>query len=384
MHVHGYAALKEGGSMKPVQFDREPVRAGEVAIDISHCGVCHSDFHQVKNDWDNSVYPCVPGHEIVGRVTEVGEGVSRFKAGDRVGVGCMINSCRECDACRRGEEQYCSGPKGATMTYNGPIKPDGTNSYGGYSSAIIVREEFVLSIPEAISDAEAAPILCAGITTYQPMKHWGVKAGQRVGVAGIGGLGHMAIQIARALGAEVVALTTDAEKEPLAKELGASQTIAMDDDAALEGAKESLDFLISTIPYPHDFNPYVELMKADGKMVIVGNLIEFEDIQMSNVVMKRLVIAGSAIGGIGDTQEVLDFCARTGVRPRIELIAMEDIDEAFDRAKDEEVHFRSVIDMATLQKDADAKEIDTPVRGEVVNRATQPKATEPADVLVEA
>ena len=335
MITYGYAALKKGRSLRPVQFDREPLRAGEVDIAISHCGVCHSDLHQVNDDWDNSVWPCVPGHEIVGKVAAVGEGVTKFKTGDRVGVGCMVNSCQQCDACQRGDEQYCSGPKSCTLTYNGPKKPDGTNSYGGYSTGIIVREEFVLSIPDAISDAEAAPILCAGVTTYQPMKHFGLEAGMRCGVAGIGGLGHMALQIAKALGAHVVALSTSPEKEDDARSLGAEQFIDMSDKAAVTGAAESLDFLISTIPYPHDLNPYISLMKPDSTIAIVGNLIEFPAIEMGPVVMNRITIAGSLIGGVADTQEILDLCAEHGIRPRIQLIKADEIDAAFKRMKKE-------------------------------------------------
>ena len=366
MHVHGYAASKKGASMKPVQFEREPLQAGEVQIDITHCGVCHSDLHQVNDDWNNTVWPCVPGHEIVGRVAAVGDGVSRFKAGDRVGVGCMVNSCQTCPACKRGDEQYCSGPRSCTLTYNGPKVPDGTNSYGGYSSGIIVREEFVLSIPDAISDEEAPPILCAGATTYSAMKHFGLKAGDTIGVAGIGGLGHMAVQIAKALGATVIALSTNPDKAGEAQKLGATKLIDMGDKAAVAAAKESLDFLISTIPYPHDLNPYVTMMKPDTTMVVVGNLIEFEDIQMGPVVMNRITLAGSLIGGIAETREVLDLCAKEGIRPEIELIEIADIDKAFKRMKNEDVRFRHVIDMASLEKDGEAEMLDPPVRGAVV------------------
>lgn len=366
MHVHGYAAAKKGASLKPVQFERAPIAAGEVAIEISHCGVCHSDLHQVNDDWKNSVWPCVPGHEIIGKVSAVGAGVTRVSVGDRAGVGCMVNSCQICPACTRGDEQYCSGPKSCTLTYNGPKLPDGTNSYGGYSSGIIVREEFVLTIPDAISDAEAAPILCAGVTTYGPMKHFRVKAGDKVGVAGIGGLGHMAVQIAKALGAEVVALSTSPSKEDDVRKLGASSFVDMGDKDAVAGVKESLDFLISTIPYPHDLNPYITMMKPDSTVAIVGNLIEFPTIEMGPVVMNRIRIAGSLIGGVADTQEVLELAAEKDIRPEVELIAMADIDKAFDRMKDEDVRFRHVIDMATLEKNGDAETIEPPVRGEVV------------------
>lgn len=366
MHVHAFAAHKKGGAMKPVQFDREPLKAGEVAIDISHCGVCHSDLHQVNDDWANSLYPCVPGHEIIGTVSAVGEGVSGFKTGQRVGVGCMVNSCQTCDFCTAGEEQLCTGPKGCTLTYNGPKVPDGTNSYGGYSSGIIVREEFLLSIPDAIESAAAAPILCAGVTTYQPMKRFGVKAGHTVGVAGIGGLGHMAVQIAKAMGATVIALSTSPDKAAEAQALGATKLIDVGDKEAMAAAEQSLDLLISTIPYPHDLNPYVKLMKPDSTISVVGNLIGFEKLEMGPVVMNRIHIEGSLIGGIADTQEILDLAAEKDIRPQVQLIDIADIDDAFERMKKEDVRFRHVIDLATLPRDEKADEIDPPVRGAVV------------------
>ena len=366
MRVHGYAALKKGGKMQPVQFDREPLQDGEVAIDISHCGVCHSDLHQVNDDWKNSLYPCVPGHEIVGRVSAVGDGVKRFEVGDRVGVGCMVNSCQQCDYCKVGEEQYCQGPKSCTLTYNGPKKADGTNSYGGYSNAIIVREEFVLAIPEAISDAEAGPLLCAGITTYQPMKMAGIKEGDVVGVAGIGGLGHMAIQTANALGATVIALSTSPEKAGDAQSLGATKLIDMKDKKAVEEAKETLDFLISTIPYSHDLNPYIGMMKTDSTIAVVGNLIDFPKIETAPLVMNRIKITGSLIGGIADTQEILELAAKHDIRPEIEIIDIADLDKTFDDLKKGETRYRHVIDMATLARDEDVEEIDPPIRGAVV------------------
>ena len=261
MEVYGYGVPEHGANFVPVRFTREDVRAGEVAIDITHCGVCHSDLHQVDNDWGNTNYPCVPGHEIVGTVREVGDGVTKFKVGDRVGVGCMVNSCQECEYCRNGDEQYCAGPKSATLTYNGPKIPDGTNTYGGYTDAIVVREEFVLRIPDALDSAAAAPILCAAITTYAPMKQFGLKAGQTLGVAGIGGLGHMAIQIGKAMGAKVVGLTTSPGKVDEIKRLGADEVLVTTDEDAMAEAAMSLDLMVNTIPVPHDINPYVALMK---------------------------------------------------------------------------------------------------------------------------
>ncbi|WP_265587757.1 NAD(P)-dependent alcohol dehydrogenase [Sphingomicrobium arenosum] len=369
MKVHGYGALEAGAKMVPVQFEREALRAGEVAIKISHCGVCHSDLHQVNDDWDNSLYPCVPGHEIVGKVTAVGEGVEKYSEGDVVGVGCMVNSCQQCANCKAGEEQYCTGPKGCTLTYNGPAVPDGTNSYGGYSDGIIVREEFVVRVPDALKPEEAAPILCAGITTYQPMKHWNVKMGDRVGIAGIGGLGHLAIETAKALGAHVVALTTSPEKkEMILEDLGADEVIVMSDEKALEEAAMSLDFLLSTIPYKHDINSYIPLMKKNTTICIVGNLIGFDNVDTSGMVFNRIQLAGSLIGGVEDTQEILDFYAEHGIKPDITLIAPDQINEAFERMKNENVRFRHVIDMSLLKADDGDEKIEQPVRGEVVGR----------------
>jgi uncharacterized zinc-type alcohol dehydrogenase-like protein len=373
MTVIGYGALAANQELQPVKFNREPLRAGEVAIDIAFCGVCHSDIHQCADDWENTVWPCVPGHEIVGVVTEIGEGVSKFGIGDMVGVGCMVNSCQVCEPCKTGDEQYCAGPKSATFTYNGPKLPDGTNSYGGYSDSIVVREEFVLSIPEIIEPAKAAPILCAGVTTYQPMKHFELKAGQTLGVAGIGGLGHMAVQIGKALGATVIAFTTSAEKVDAVKALGADKVVVMADAEAAKKAAQSLDMMIDTIPYPHDIADYLTFMKPNSTLVVVGNMMQFEAFNPGPMVFNRISVAGSLIGGIADTREVLDLCARHDIRPEIQMIDIADINSAFGRVKDEDVRFRHVIDMASLKAKRDeilrsAKQLDTPIRGEPVNR----------------
>lgn len=370
MHVFGYGATRADEKLKPVQFDRQPVRPGEVAIRITHCGVCHSDLHQARDDWNNTVWPCVPGHEIVGEVVEIGEGVTKVAVGDRAGVGCMVNSCQECDPCRAGDEQYCAGPKSATLTYNGPKVPDGTNSYGGYSTAIIVREAFVLTIPDALGSADAAPILCAGVTVYNPMKHFRLKAGQTLGVAGLGGLGHMAVQIGKALGAKVIAFTTSPEKADDVKALGADEVVAMGDEEAVKAHEMSLDLLISTIPYPHDIAPYLTLMKPNTTIASVGNIMGFEAFDPALMVFHRIALSGSLIGGIADTQEVLDLCAEHGIRPKVQMIAMDEIEDAFERLKAEDVRFRHVIDMATLADKADslgdAETLATPERGEVV------------------
>ena len=373
MNTYGYGTESADAKLGPVRFEREEARAGEVEIEITHCGVCHSDLHQCRDDWGNTVWPCVPGHEIVGRVARVGDGVTAFAQGDVVGVGCMVNSCRQCEPCRAGDEQYCAGPKSCTLTYNGPKLPDGTNTYGGYSTSIVVREEFVLRIPDAIEPELAAPILCAGVTTYNPMKHFGLQAGQRLGVAGIGGLGHMAVQIGRALGAKVVALTTSPEKADEVRKLGADEVIVMSDEDAVEGAAMSLDLLIDTIPYGHDISPYLSLMKPNTTIATVGNMIEMPGFVPGPMVFNRIAISGSLIGGIADTQEVLDLCAEHGIRPEIELIEIDGVNEAFERMKAEDVRFRHVIDVASLasrtgELEASAKRIDAPARGEPVGR----------------
>ena len=331
--------------------------------------MCHSDLHQARDDWENTVWPCIPGHEIVGTVTAVGEGVTRFAVGDRAGIGCMVNSCQQCDQCKAGDEQYCTGPKSCTLTYNGPKKPDGSNSYGGYSTAIAVREEFALTIPDAIASEHAAPILCAGITTYQPMKFYGLRAGQTLGVAGIGGLGHMAVQIGKALGARVVAFTTSPEKTDQITALGADAVVDVSDEEAMEAHAGTLDLMVNTIPYRHDLNPYLPLMKSKSTIAVVGNFLGFEDLDTATMVFEHISVGGSLIGGIPDTQEVLDLCAQHDIRPQIEMIRMDEINEAFSRMQDEDVRFRHVIDMQSLREDSDAaaraERVDDPVRGDV-------------------
>ena len=365
MTVLGYGTPDATTPLSPVRFERPDVRPGEVVIDVTHCGVCHSDVHQCHDDWGNTVWPCVPGHEVVGTVTEVGDGVSRVSVGDVVGVGCMVNSCQTCEACTAGEEQYCSGPRGATLTYNGPTVPDGTNTYGGYSTSITVREEFVLTIPEAIDPAEAAPILCAGITTYSPLKQHEVGEGSKVAVAGIGGLGHMACQLAKALGAEVTALTTSADKVDDIRALGVDEVVVMSDIPRLGELEGAFDLVLSTIPYPHAVEPYLNLVAHDGVLHFVGNFIP-TTVEFMPLLFKRRTIAGSLIGGIEQTQEVLDLCAEHDIRPEIQIIEIDEVNEAFQRVVNESIRFRHVIDMASLKRkgdDLEADEIDAPVRG---------------------
>ena len=366
MTVIGYGASDKKADLAPVRFERPAIRPGEVSFDVLYCGVCHSDVHQCHDDWGNTVWPCVPGHEIVGRVTEVGDGVTRFAAGDLVGVGCMVNSCQTCDACQAGEEQYCTGPRGATLTYNGPTDPDGTNTYGGYSTALTVREEFCLTIPDAIDPTHAGPILCAGITTYHPLKYHDVGPGMEVAIAGIGGLGHMAIQIAKALGARVTALTTSPSKADPVKELGADDVLVMDDEDAVADAEGRFDLILSTIPYAHDVNPYVSMVAHDGTLHFVGLFMPVEELETMDILFKRKALMGSLIGGVAQTQEVLEFCAEHDIRPEIEIISIAQVNDAFQRVKDEDVRFRHVIDMATLHEVAgtiEAEAIDPPVRG---------------------
>ncbi|RYZ00706.1 MAG: NAD(P)-dependent alcohol dehydrogenase [Chitinophagaceae bacterium] len=346
--------------LHPIDFERDAPKADELLIDILYCGVCHSDLHQVKNDWGNTVYPCVPGHEIIGRVRQAGASVTRFKVGDIVGVGCMIDSCNTCEPCAQGEENYCEGPNGFLATYNGPMVPakeapggvntyGRENSYGGYSSNIVVKERFVLRIPPALAPERAAPILCAGVTTWSPLRHWKVEAGQHVAVAGLGGLGHMAVKLARALGAEVTVITSSKEKEDAAKALGADHVLVSDDKKAMEEKALSYHLILVTIPDPFDINPYITLLKRNGTLVTVGMLgVYKKGTDNSEVAFHRRSVAGSLIGGVAETQEVLDFCAQHGIQPDVELIKMKDINEAFDKMAKGDVRFRYVIDMQSL------------------------------------
>lgn len=334
-----------------MEFQREQPKPSEILIEVLYCGVCHSDLHQVNNDWKNTIYPCVPGHEIIGRVTSTGSAVTKFRTGEIVGVGCMIDSCNSCAPCKEGEEQFCEGPHGQTMTYNGYWKPDPDfNTFGGYSDSIIAQEKFVMRIPENLDIKSAAPILCAGVTTYSPLKHFGVKPGHKVGVIGIGGLGHMGIKIAKAMGASVTAITTHEEKRGPALELGADEVIVSANKEEMDSACAKFDFLLATIPYPFDVNDYIPLLRRRGAMVTVGLLGPYKS-PTNNMEVAKLctTIGGSLIGGTTETQEVLDFCAEHGISPETELINIKDINQALDKIKDEEVRFRYVIDMSTLK-----------------------------------
>lgn len=359
INAKGYAASGAHARLKPIEFSVAEPKPNEVHISVLFCGVCHSDIHQVKNEWGNTVYPCLPGHEIVGRVVRAGADVSRVKEGDLVGVGCMIDSCRDCEPCRAGEENYCEGPNSWLATYNGPMVPAAKaggrnmygrdNTYGGYSTDLVVREEFVLRIPAALDPAHAAPILCAGVTTYSPLKHWGVKTGDRVGIVGFGGLGDMATKLARAMGARVTVFTTSEDKEEGAQQAGAEQVVVEEDEAAPAGLARQFDFILSTVPEKHDLNPLLPLLKRDGTIVVVGALEKMAGVNNMEVAMHRRSVAGSLIGSIAETQEVLEFCAAHGIAPDIEMIPISDVNDAFRRVEKGKVRYRYVIDMASLR-----------------------------------
>ncbi|MFC5461463.1 NAD(P)-dependent alcohol dehydrogenase [Massilia niabensis] len=361
--VTGYAAKHSFSRLKPYEFEREEARAHEVEIDVLYCGVCHSDIHQVKNEWSNTVYPCVPGHEIVGRVTKVGPAVKRHAVGDLVGVGCMIDSCGQCEACQCGDQNYCGSPNSWLATYNGPLLPKAKageniygrdNTFGGYSNVLVVKEDFVLKIPAGLRPEVAAPILCAGVTTYSPMKRWGVKAGDKVGVIGMGGLGHMAAKLAKALGAEVTLFTTTAAKIEEAEKLG-FKAVLEKDKKALEELATSFDFILSTVPEKHDLNPFVELLKRDSVLCVVGALEPLAPTDNMQMALKRRSVAGSLIGNLAETQEVLDFCAEHGIGPEIEMIRIQDVNDAYKKVEKGDARFRYVIDMASLKEEIDGE-----------------------------
>nr|ACI16019.1 NADP-dependent alcohol hydrogenase [Bodo saltans] len=347
--ARSYAALSATTPLAPFSFERRALGDIDVKIDIKYCGVCSSDMHQARNEWKNSVYPMVPGHEIVGEVAAVGAGVTKFKVGDVVGVGCMVDSCLECEACKVGHEQYCEG-SGFVLTYNAVEKDGKTATQGGYSDHIVVRQEFVVRIPANLPLAAAAPLLCAGITTYSPLRHWNVKAGDKVGVVGLGGLGGMAVKFAKAFGAHVTVFTTSASKVELAKATGADE-VAVTSDPASIGAVKGLRFILDTASVCHDLNPYINTLKHDGAMVLVGApenphppVIPF------GLIFGRRTLAGSLIGGINETEEMLEFCGKHNIVSEIELIPIQDIEKAYARLEKNAVNGRFVIDIASLKQ----------------------------------
>ncbi|MEZ0169324.1 NAD(P)-dependent alcohol dehydrogenase [Microvirga sp. TS319] len=353
MKAFGYAAQDASTPLAPFGFERREPRERDVQIDILYCGVCHSDLHTVRDEWGGTLYPSLPGHEIVGRVARVGSGVQKFKVGDLVGVGCMVDSCRTCSSCREGLEQYCE--VGFTGTYNGPEQDTGANTYGGYSDVIVVDESFVLRIPDGLDPAATAPLLCAGITTYSPLRRWRVRAGQKVGIVGLGGLGHMAVKLARAMGAHVVLFTTSPNKREDALALGAHEVVVSRDKEAMAAQRNSFDFILDTVAAPHDLDTYLVLLARDGAMVLVGAPAEpHPATTVFNLIMKRRQLAGSLIGGIAETQEMLDFCAQHGIVSEIEMIPVQAINEAYERMLRSDVKYRFVIDMASLKRKAAA------------------------------
>ncbi|MCC6301407.1 MAG: NAD(P)-dependent alcohol dehydrogenase [Gammaproteobacteria bacterium] len=349
LQTQGYATHSASGRLAPFGLERRDPRPEDVVIDILYCGICHSDIHSARNEWGWTHYPFVPGHEIVGRVAAVGGKVARFRPGDLVGVGCLVDSCRRCPSCEAGLEQYCDN--GFTGTYGNEDRIGGTPhrfTLGGYSDKITVDERFVLRIPDNLDPAAAAPLLCAGITTYSPLRHWGVGPGQKVGVIGLGGLGHMGVKFAHAMGARTVMITTSPQKGEDARRLGADEVLLSKDAGAMDAARNGFDFLLNTIPVGHDVDPYMELLKRDGTMVVVGSVEPLTRVNGIPLIFRRRSLAGSLIGGLPETQEMLDFCGRHGIVCDIEKIAMKDVNEAYDRTVRGDVKYRFVIDMATL------------------------------------
>ncbi|HLO99676.1 MAG TPA: NAD(P)-dependent alcohol dehydrogenase [Fimbriimonas sp.] len=340
-----FAAHSETTPLTPWSFERREPGVDDVLIEILYCGVCHSDIHFSRGEWGNSVYPMVPGHEIVGKVTHVGSGVTKWAVGDTVGVGCFVDSCRSCAPCQAGEEQYCDA--GATFTYNSTDK-DGSITYGGYSTQIVVDQSYVVRVPEGLPLDAAAPLLCAGITTYSPMRHFGVTPGMKVGVVGLGGLGHMAVKFAKAMGAHVTVLSHSPNKKDDAMRLGADDFIATSDAECFSTHANQFEFILDTVSAAHDLNAYLGLLKLDGQMVVVG-IPDPTPLSAFPLVIKRRSLSGSLIGGIRETQEMLDFCAEKGITCDIEVIAMSQINEAYERMMKSDVRYRFVIDMASMK-----------------------------------
>ena len=347
MSTPAYAVADSKSPLAPWTITRRPPGPHDVQIEIRYCGVCHSDIHQARGEWGGGIFPMVPGHEIVGEVGAVGSAVTRFKVGDRVGVGCFVDSCRECEQCRAGQEQYCDA--GMVATYNARERGSGAPTHGGYSTCIVVDEDYVLRIPGGIAPERAAPLLCAGITTYSPLRHFGVKPGDKVAVVGLGGLGHMAVKIAAAMGAEVTVLSTSEAKRADAKALGAHDFAATGDGAVFKTHRRRFDLVIDTVSAEHDYNAYLGLLKVDGTMVLLGIPEQPAPVAAGVLIMGRRNLSGSAIGGIAETQEMLDFCAQHGIAADIELIGIEAINEAYDRMLRNDVRYRFVIDIASLR-----------------------------------
>ena len=347
--VKAYGTQAADAPLKQMNIDRREVLEKDIEIEILYCGVCHSDLHTARNDWGFTTYPAVPGHEIVGKVTKVGSGVSKLKVGDFAAVGCLVDSCRECDNCKHDLEQFCSN--GMVGTYNGKDKHLKHQTYGGYSEKVVVDEHFVLKVPANLNLAAVAPLLCAGITTWSPLRHWGVGKGSKVAVIGLGGLGHMAIKLAKGLGAEVTLFSRTPDKTKDALELGADAVVISTDDEHMASVRGKFDLIIDTVPYIHDVNPYITTLGVNGTLVLVGYLGGLEPILNTvPLILGRKSVAGSLIGGIAETQEMLDFCGEHNIVSEIELINIQDINVAYERMLKSDVRYRFVIDMASLKK----------------------------------
>ncbi len=344
--VKAYAAQGADQPLAPFSIERREPGPDDVEIKILYCGICHSDIHTARNEWSGTVYPCVPGHEIVGKVTRVGAGVSRFKEGDTVGVGCFVDSCMRCSNCSSDLEQYCEN--GNTQTYNAPTQDKKSITLGGYSSHIVVRQHFVLSVSDHLPLEKVAPLLCAGITTYSPLRHWGVKAGHKIGVVGLGGLGHMAVKLAASMGAEVTMLSRSAGKEKDAAALGAKHFKLTTDKQTMKDLARSFDFILDTVSAAHDYNEYLGLLKTDGVMIIVGAPAQPTPVSAFPFIMERRSLVGSLVGGLKETQEMLDYCAEHQITSDVEVIPIDQINEAYERTLSGDVHYRFVIDMSTL------------------------------------
>ena len=346
LHTRGYATMGPTSKLEPFSFERREPGAGDVVIEILYCGVCHSDIHQARNEWDNSIYPMVPGHEIVGRVKQVGSEVTHFKAGDLAGVGCFVDSCRVCSNCKAGEEQFCETH--LVVTYNGTEMDEKTPTYGGYSSQIVVDEKYTLRVSPDLPLAQVAPLLCAGITTYSPLKHFNVRAGQRVGIVGLGGLGHMGVKFASSMGADVTVFSTSKDKEADARKLGAQNFVVTRDPDNLLPLAGKFDFILDAVSAPHDLNMYLNLLRRDGTMVLVGAPEKPLELSAFSLLANRRRLAGSLIGGIRETQEMLDYCAEKNITSDVEVISIKQIEEAYERTIKGDVRYRFVIDMKTL------------------------------------
>ncbi len=345
--VKAYGAETKDSDLIEMNINRREVTPNDVEIEILYCGVCHSDLHTARNDWGGSMYPAVPGHEIVGKITKVGSNVSKFRIGDLAGVGCLVDSCQTCDSCRQDLEQYCEN--GSIGTYNGKDKHIGGHTFGGYSQKVVVDQNFVLNIPKNLDLAAVAPLLCAGITTWSPLRHWKVGPGSKVAVVGLGGLGHMAIKLAKGLGAEVTLFSRSPEKTADAKELGADDVVISTDSDQMKSVKGKFDVIIDTVPYIHDINPYITTLNINGTHVLVGYLGGLEPILNTvPLILGRKSVAGSLIGGIAETQEMLDFCGEHNIVSDIEMIKMQDINNAYERMLKSDVKYRFVIDMQSL------------------------------------